>query len=310
MSKIVVAIGGNALGNTPKEQKEIVKNTAKHLVKFIKQGNDLVIVHGNGLQVGMINNGFFLAHKHESTSPVVDFPECGAMSQGYIGYHLQQAIKNELKKEKINKDVVTLITQIVVDKNDDAFKNPTKPIGRFMSEEDAELIAKKNHWVVKKDSDRGWRRVIASPQPIDIIEKEIINKLIDNKAIVITAGGGGIPVIYDKNNGYAGIPAVIDKDFSAFVVAKMVNAERLVILTAVDEVMLNYGTENQKGLKTVKSSQIKELIKTKQFASGSMLPKVLAALSFVEASHKSAVIGNLNKTEEVLTGKSGTKIIL
>ncbi|WP_342269290.1 carbamate kinase [Spiroplasma endosymbiont of Aspidapion aeneum] len=310
MSKIVIAIGGNALGSTPIEQLEIVKQTAKQLVNFVEKKNELIIVHGNGPQVGMINNGFDIAHLNNEESPIVDFPECGAMSQGYIGYHLQQALKNELRHKKINKDVASIITQVIVDKQDPGFKNPTKPIGSFMSLEKANELSKSKGWNIVEDSGRGWRRVIASPVPVDIIEKDMILKLVENKFLVICCGGGGVPVIEDKSQ-YTGIAAVIDKDFAAAKVAEVINADMLIILTAVDRVAINFNKDNQKELDVLTKDLINKYIDEGQFGSGSMLPKIKAALSFVERTKgKKAYIGSLKKAIDVLEEKSGTKIIL
>ncbi|AVP49620.1 carbamate kinase [Williamsoniiplasma luminosum] len=309
MSKIVVAVGGNALGNNPEEQKVIVKNTAKHLVDFVAKNNEIIIVHGNGPQVGMISNGFDLAHKADGKSPIVDFPEAGAMSQGYIGYHLQQAIINELNARKLNKSVASIVTQTVVDANDQAFQNPSKPIGLFMSEVEAKQMAKTNGWDVKEDAGRGWRRVIASPKPIDIVEKDIVKTLVEQKFITITAGGGGVPVI-KKGNDYLGVAAVIDKDFAAAKIAEIINADSLVILTAIDRVLINYKQPNEKGLAEMSISEAEKYIGENQFAPGSMLPKVQAAMAFVKSTNgKPAFIGSLDKVEDVLKGASGTKIL-
>ncbi|QVK02575.1 carbamate kinase [Mycoplasma mycoides] len=309
MSKIVIAIGGNALGNSPIEQLEIVKKTAKSLVDFIVQGNDIVIVHGNGPQVGMINNAFDIANKNEVKSPILDFPECGSMSQGYIGYHLQQAIDNELKLRNINKPTVSLITQTLVDKNDAAFLKPTKPIGSFMNESEAKKLAEKNNWNISEDAGRGWRRVIASPKPIDIIEKDAILQLVNNSFIVIAGGGGGIPV-YLKDDKLVGIAAVIDKDFAAAKIAEIIDAESLIILTAIDKVMINYKKENQQALDQITLTQAQEYIDQNQFAPGSMLPKVQAVMSFVKKTNgKPAYIGSLEQADKVLQNLSGTKFV-
>ncbi|WP_347938269.1 carbamate kinase [Mycoplasma feriruminatoris] len=309
MSKIVIAIGGNALGNSPTEQLEIVKKTAKSLVDFIQQGNDIVIVHGNGPQVGMINNAFDIANKNESKSPIVDFPECGSMSQGYIGYHLQQAIDNELKQRNINKHTATIVTQTLVDKNDPAFLKPTKPIGSFMSEAEAKKLALENNWSISEDAGRGWRRVIASPKPIDIVEKEAILQLVNNSFIVIAGGGGGIPV-YLEDDKLVGIAAVIDKDFAAAKIAEIIDAQSLIILTAVDKVMINYKKENQQALDQLTLAQAQEYIDQNQFAPGSMLPKVQAVMSFVQKTNgKPAYIGSLEQAEKVLQNLSGTKFV-
>lgn len=306
--KIVVAIGGNALGNNPQEQKEIVKNTAKNLVDFVQEGFDLIIVHGNGPQVGMINNGFDLAHKADEHSPVVDFPECGAMSQGYIGYDLQNAIGNELIKRKMSQKVASIITQTVVDQNDPAFKNPTKPIGSFLSKAEAEKMVETNHWDIKEDAGRGWRRVIASPRPVDIVEKEIIKTMIAAGFITISTGGGGIPVVND-NNTLKGVAAVIDKDFAAAKVAELVDADKLIILTAVEQVAINYNKPDQQTFANLTLDQLDGYIKDGQFAPGSMLPKVEAAMSFVKNTQgRPAIIGSLDKAGAVIKGESGTLI--
>ncbi|MCL8213484.1 Carbamate kinase 1 [Mesoplasma sp. JKS002660] len=306
--KIVVAIGGNALGNNPQEQKEIVKNTAKNLVDFVQQGFDLIIVHGNGPQVGMINNGFDLAHKADEHSPVVDFPECGAMSQGYIGYDLQNAIGNELTKRKMSQKVASIITQTIVDQNDPAFKNPTKPIGSFLSKAEAEKMVETNHWDIKEDAGRGWRRVIASPRPVDIVEKEIIKTMIAAGFITISTGGGGIPVVND-NNTLKGVAAVIDKDFAAAKVAELVDADKLIILTAVEQVAINYNKPDQQTFANLTLDQLDGYIKDGQFAPGSMLPKVEAAMSFVKNTQgRPAIIGSLDKAGAVIKGESGTLI--
>lgn len=306
--KIVVAIGGNALGNNPQEQKEIVKNTAKNLVDFVQQGFDLIIVHGNGPQVGMINNGFDLAHKADEHSPVVDFPECGAMSQGYIGYDLQNAIGNELIKRKMTQKVASIITQTIVDQNDPAFKNPTKPIGSFLSKAEAEKMVETNHWDIKEDAGRGWRRVIASPRPVDIVEKEIIKTMIAAGFITISTGGGGIPVVND-NNTLKGVAAVIDKDFAAAKVAELVDADKLIILTAVEQVAINYNKPDQQTFANLTLDQLDGYIKDGQFAPGSMLPKVEAAMSFVKNTQgRPAIIGSLDKAGAVIKGESGTLI--
>ncbi|AGJ90785.1 carbamate kinase [Mycoplasma putrefaciens] len=307
MSKIVIAVGGNALGNSPIEQKEIVKKTAKALVDFIEQGNDIVIVHGNGPQVGMINNAFDIANKNQQKSPVLDFPECGAMSQGYIGYHLQQAINNELRLRKLNKHIATIVTQTLVDKNDPSFLKPSKPIGSFMSEQEAKMLAEKNLWTVAEDAGRGWRRVIASPKPIDIVEKEILLQLVNNSFITIAGGGGGIPV-YLENDKLVGIAAVIDKDFAAAKIAEIIDAESLIILTAIDKVMINYKRPNEQALDSLTISEAENYISEGHFAVGSMLPKIKAAMSFVRQTNgKPVYIGSLEQADKVLQGLSGTK---
>ena len=310
MSRIVVALGGNALGNSRAEQHEIVKVTAKVMVDIIANGKELVIAHGNGPQVGMINNAFAEASKVNSKIPMMPFPECGAMSQAYIGYHLQNAILNELNKRNIKKNVVTIVTQVEVAANDKAFENPTKPIGSFYTEQEAKDLASKNGFTVKEDAGRGWRRVIASPQPVDIVEKDIIKDLIKQGHVVITVGGGGIPVVKDKD-GYQGVDAVIDKDFASAKLAELVDADQLMILTAVPKVAINYGKPNQTTLDTLTISEAEKYISENQFAPGSMLPKVQASMKFAQLdAKKSAVIAELSLAKDALNGKSGTTIKL
>jgi carbamate kinase len=301
MSRIVVALGGNALGNSPYEQMELVKATAKSIVDLISQGNEVIVTHGNGPQVGMINLVF---------NDEMPFPECGAMSQGYIGYHLQNAIYHELKKHKLTKSVATVITQVIVDKNDQAFNNPTKPIGAFYSKEEADKISLEKGYLFKEDAGRGYRRVVPSPLPVDVVEKDIIKSLIDASHIVITVGGGGIPVIKEKDK-LEGVAAVIDKDFASSKIAEIIDADFLFILTAVDQVAINFNQPNQKTLDVLTVSDAKKYIAEGQFAKGSMLPKIEAAISFAASkSGRTAIIASLEKANLALEGKSGTKIIL
>ena len=214
MKKIVIALGGNALGDTAIEQQKLVEDTSKSIADLIESGNQVIIAHGNGPQVGMINLGLNFAYEKGVVKGEMPFPECGAMSEGYIGYHLQNAIGNELRKRSIKKDIACVITQVLVDKNDDAFKKPTKPIGAFYSKEDADKLSKEKQWTFVEDAGRGYRRVVASPKPIDVIEKNTIKNLVENDCIVIAVGGGGIPVIED-NGILVGVPAVIDKDLAS-----------------------------------------------------------------------------------------------
>ncbi len=310
MSRIVVALGGNALGNTPSEQLELVKNTAKSIVGLIAKGNEVIITHGNGPQVGMINLAFESAHYSEAKTPEMPFPECGAMSQGYIGYHLQNAVYTELLNQNINKSVTTVVTQVIVDKNDPAFQNPTKPIGAFYSEEEANKIASSKGYVFKEDAGRGYRRVVASPKPIDVVEKEIIKSLVKEGHVVITVGGGGIPVVKEGNS-LVGVAAVIDKDFASAKIAEILDADYLFILTAVDKVSLYYNKPNQIDLDILTVDSAKEYIAQNHFAKGSMLPKIEAAMSFAASKKgRSAIIASLEKAKEALDGKSGTKIVL
>lgn len=309
MKKIVLALGGNALGNSPEEQKAAVKYTSKSIVDLIEQGNQVVISHGNGPQVGMINLAMDTAHNAPEATPEMPFPECGAMSQGYIGYHLQNAIQNELADRKIEKPVVTLVTQVIVDAEDPAFKDPSKPVGTFYTEEEAEAIAKAKGFQFKEDAGRGFRRVVPSPKPMDIVEKESINALVESGHVVIAGGGGGIPVI-EKNGALEGIAAVIDKDFTTAKLAEALNADILVILTAVDQVAINFGKENEEWLSDLSLAQAQKYIDQGEFAAGSMLPKVEAAIGFVKSKEgRQSLITSLEKAKEGIEGKTGTRIL-
>lgn len=298
--KIVLALGGNALGNNAEEQLQLVKHTAKTVVDLISQGHKVVIGHGNGPQVGMIN----LAME----SVAMPFPECGAMSQGYIGYHLQQAVGQELKNRGIKKEVACLVTQVVVDPEDAAFKKPTKPIGSFMTKEEADKIAAEKGYVFVEDAGRGYRRVVPSPQPKKIVEIDVVNKLVNDDVVVITVGGGGIPVI-ETPEGLVGTAAVIDKDKSCAKLAADLNADMLVILTAVDRVCINFNKPDQKELAEITLDECKQYIAEGHFAPGSMLPKVEACMSFVEsADGREALITSLEKAGLAMTGETGTRI--
>ncbi|MDD4832553.1 MAG: carbamate kinase [Clostridia bacterium] len=307
--KLVVALGGNALGNTPEEQKMLVKSTAKAIVDLIEQGHSVVVTHGNGPQVGMINLAFETASKSSENVPAMPFPECGAMSQGYIGYHLQTALQTELKNRKIVKPVAAVVTQVVVDKNDKGFTNPTKPIGAFCDKAKAEKQEKESGYVMRDFGAKGFRRVVASPLPVDIVEIDAVKTLLNNDCVVITVGGGGIPVVKNGNE-YEGVPAVIDKDFASALVAKLIEADELVILTAVDKVAVDYGKPTQKDLDVLTVSEAEKYMDEDQFGKGSMQPKVTAAVNFVKSGNgKQAIIANLEKAELAIKGKSGTKVI-
>ena len=307
MSRIVVALGGNALGKNPLDQLKLVNKTAKQIVKIVEDGNEVIVVHGNGPQVGMINLAFDFACANGETA-AMPFAECGAMSQGYIGYHLQQSIDRELRNRQIDKKAVTIITQVEVDKKDTAFDNPTKPVGMFYSGDEADKISKEKGYIFTEDAGRGFRRVVPSPKPISILEQKIIEKLVRSGNIVIACGGGGIPVIKD-GSGYKGVDAVIDKDYAASKLATILKADILLILTAVDRVYINYTKPNRIPLKKMYLEEAKEYIKQGYFASGSMLPKVEASISFVESRPKGlAIISSLNKGLLALQGKTGTRI--
>lgn len=304
--KIVIALGGNALGDTAEEQLKLVEETAKSIVDLVAEGNDVVIAHGNGPQVGMINLGLNYAYENGVIKGSVPFPECGAMSEGYIGYHLQNAVGNELRNRNIKKEVATIITQVIVNEKDSAFKNPTKPIGAFYDKETALKLTDEKNWTFVEDAGRGFRRVVASPKPIGIEEIGVINNLVDNGFIVITVGGGGIPVI-NKNGRLIGVPAVIDKDFASAKLAELINADKLFILTAVDRVAINFGKPNEKKLEKMTLDECEKYIAMNEFAKGSMLPKVEAAMSFVKSGGE-AIIADLKNAKLALNGESGTKI--
>ena len=282
MKKIVIALGGNALGSTPAEQLELVRQTAKPIVDLIQEGNQVVIAHGNGPQVGMINLGMSTAAEAGAIKSDMPFPECGAMSQGYIGYHLQNSIGNELAARGLAKDVATVITQVLVDEADPAFQKPTKPIGAFYDKAAAEKIAAEKGYTMVEDAGRGYRQVVPSPKPIDVVEKNMIQSLIDTGHVVIAAGGGGIPVIR-KDGRLLGTPAVIDKDFASAKLAELIDADMLVILTAVDRVAINWGKPEQKALGEMSVAEAERYCGEGHFAPGSMLPKVQAAISFAKA---------------------------
>ena len=310
MSKIVIALGGNALGKNPDEQLDLLESVAKIIVNLVKEGNKIVLTHGNGPQVGQILLAMDYSANGEAKTPSMPFPECGSMSQGYIGYQLQQCLQDELERQKISKDCATLITQVLVDPDDSAFQNPTKPIGMFYSKEEAEAIEKEKGYIFVEDSGRGYRRVVPSPRPKDIIEKNVIRQLVDNDVLVIAVGGGGIPVIKtDKIELLEGVAAVIDKDRSAALLAREIDADMLLILTAVDKVYINYNTPKQKALDELTIEEANEYIDNGHFAKGSMLPKVEACMDFVRGNPgKKAVIGSLEKAHDAINGMSGTVI--
>ena len=306
--KIVIALGGNAFGETPAEQLEAVKKTAKPIVDLIEEGNQVILTHGNGPQVGMINTALGKAAEIDEKIPDIDFPECGAMSQGYIGFHLQSAVREELRNRNINKSVASIITQVVVDKNDRAFANPAKPVGIFYTKEEAEKIEKEKGYIMAEDSGRGYRRVVPSPMPEKIVEAEIIKDLAEKGHVVITVGGGGIPVI-ENGNQLEGIPAVIDKDFASEKLAELLEADYLIILTGVEKVAVNYGKPDQKWLEKITVSEAEEYIKEGHFALGSMLPKVEAAIKFIKNNpEKKALITSLEKAKDGINGLTGTVI--
>lgn len=308
--RIVVALGGNALGNNPQEQIEKVQQAAVSLVSLIEQGNEIIVGHGNGPQVGMISLAFEEARKVNEKIPVVDLPECTAMSQGYISFHLQSAIDREMRKRGMPYHTATVVTEVEVDKYAPEFQNPTKPIGLFYTKEEAEAIQKENpSFAMVEDSGRGYRRVVPSPQPKDIIEKEAIVDLLDKEYVVIACGGGGVPVVDDGKGGYQGVAAVIDKDFASTKLAEVVDADYLMVLTAVDQVAIHFNTPQQKNLTQMSLAEVDQYIEEGHFAAGSMLPKIQAARDFVAGKEgRKAIIGSLEKAAQAISGKSGTII--
>jgi len=310
MKIITIALGGNALGKTPAEQQENIAIAVPSLVDLITQGHKIILTHGNGPQVGMIYKAFEFGATNCDKIAAIDLQECTAMSQGYIGYHLQQGIMKELRHLGMPWNVSTLVSQVEVDPKDPSFKNPSKPIGDFYTQKEAlTMMREKPEQIFKEDAGRGWRRVVASPKPIYIVEQKSILNLLDHKFIVITCGGGGIPVIKDENNNYHGVSAVIDKDFTAAMLADLVEAHYLFILTAVDHVYLHFGTKKQKELKEISAKQARKYIKAGHFSAGSMLPKIEAALRFVEsAPGRKAVITSLEKAHLAMGNDVGTVI--
>lgn len=311
MKTLVIAIGGNAIQGvgkpaTAEAQLESVEYTAERIADIIECGYNVVIAHGNGPQVGRI---VIQNEAASALTPAMPFDVCGAMSQGMIGYHIQQCLTKVLKRRGINKTAVTLITQVVVDKDDPGFTNPTKPIGPFYVEEEAQAIAAEKGYVFKEDSGRGWRRVVASPKPVEIVELDAVKALNNDGFVVITTGGGGIPVVRNASGDLEGTAAVIDKDLAAEKLAEGLNADMLVILTAIEKVSINFNKPNQRELDSMSVAEARQYIAEGHFAPGSMLPKVDAAVSFVESKPwRSAVITSLEKAAEALTGSAGTKI--
>ncbi|MDR0551330.1 MAG: carbamate kinase [Spirochaetaceae bacterium] len=306
---VVIALGGNALGDTPAEQLELVKKTAIYIVDMIAEGINVVVSHGNGPQVGMINNAFAQSAAHDAKTPEMPFPECGALSQGYIGYHLSQAILGELKRRGIMRSTATVITQTVVYPEDPAFKNPTKPVGAFLTEAQAKAKMAETGLTYKEDAGRGWRLVVASPKPQRIVEFDAVKDLMDAGYIVIAAGGGGVPVM-EHNDSYHGIPAVIDKDRSSAKIAADFHADMLVILTAVEKVAINFNKPNQQDLDRMTVAEARKYMEEGQFAPGSMLPKVQACVEYLEGYPKgTALITSLEKAAAGLRGETGTVIV-
>jgi carbamate kinase len=305
--RIVVALGGNALGDNLDEQMHAVKSAASAIVDLAQEGYEIALIHGNGPQVGMINTAFETASKADHQFPILPMSVCVALSQGYIGYDLQNVIRRELDRRGLNTPVCTVITQVEVDPHDPAFEHPTKPIGGFMTEAEAEKLRQKGE-LVAEDSGRGWRRVVASPKPVDIIEKETVRALLGAGQIPITAGGGGIPVTMVDGQ-YRGVSAVIDKDWAAAKLAELIGADLLIILTAVEKVSVNFGKPDEKQLDHMTAAEAKEYMAAGHFGKGSMLPKVEAAVSFASSGEgRKALITMLTKAKEGIEGRTGTVI--
>ena len=306
--RIVIALGGNALGKNLPEQMLAVKETSKAIADLVGAGHQVVVAHGNGPQVGMIQNAFAAYRKQEPSADVMPLSMCVAMSQGYIGYDLQNALREELLDRGLQQGVATVLTQVVVEGDDPAFQHPTKPIGAFMTKEDAEKMAREKGWHIAEDAGRGWRQVVASPKPISVVELTTVRALAEADNVVIACGGGGIPVIA-MNHHLKGVAAVIDKDFAAELLAEHLDADMLIILTAVEKVAVNFNKPNQKWLDTLTPEEARAYIGEGQFAPGSMLPKVEAAVKFAESKPgRTALITLLEKARDGIDGKTGTRI--
>lgn len=309
--RIVIALGGNALGSNLPEQMTAVKQTAKAIADLIEDGHDLVITHGNGPQVGMLQQAMTELTRSDPEKYIpCPLSVCVAMSQGYIGYDLQNALREELLDRGISKGVSTVLTQVEVDRNDPAFQNPTKPIGAFMTGEEAERMKRERGYSIIEDSGRGYRRVVASPMPRAIVEIESIRDMVEAGLVVIACGGGGIPVFRTEGHHLKGAAAVIDKDFASALLADMLGADRLIILTAVEKVCVDFGKATQRELDCMTVSEAEKYIAEEQFAKGSMLPKVEAAMQFVRGgAGREALITLLQKAGDGVKGKTGTRII-
>lgn len=309
--RIVIALGGNALGNTLPEQMAAVKVTSKAIVDLIEEGCEVVITHGNGPQVGMVNNAMIALTHEDANQPNTPLSVCVAMSQAYIGYDLQNALREELLNRSItNIPVATMITQVRVDPDDPAFQTPSKPIGKFVTEEHARDMEVKYGYIMKEDAGRGYRRVVASPKPIEIIEIGTIKTMVDSGDLVIACGGGGIPVTRQGNH-LKGASAVIDKDFVSCLLAKELDADYLIILTAVEKVAINFGKPNEEWLSDLSVKEARQYMAEGHFAPGSMLPKVQAAVDFAESKEgRTSLITLLEKSRDGIQGKTGTRFHL
>ena len=310
--RIVIALGGNALGKNLPEQMEAVQHTARAIVDLIEQGNEVIVVHGNGPQVGMIANAMTELTRSDPQKYIpCPLSVCGAMSQGYIGYDLQNALREEMLSRGIQKGVATVLTQVEVDANDPAFSKPTKPIGAFMTREEADILVKERDYTVVEDAGRGYRRVVASPRPQSIVEIQSIQDMVDAGLVVIACGGGGIPVFKTEGFHLKGAAAVIDKDFAASCLARQLDADCLIILTAVEKVAIHFGKPDVQWLSELTPDVARQYIADGEFAPGSMLPKVQAALEFAESKPgRTALITLLAKAREGIAGETGTQIHL
>ena len=308
--RIVIALGGNALGNTLPEQAQAVKVTAKAIVDLIEDGNQVIVAHGNGPQVGIINNAMAALQKEDPNQGFTPLSVCGAMSQAYIGYDLQNAFREELLDRGIRTiPVCTIVTQVEVDPSDPAFEHPSKPIGKFMTEAEAKDYAAKTGYLVKEDAGRGWRRYVASPRPKHIIEAGAIRALTEDGHLIICCGGGGIPVYRTEKNHLKGAAAVIDKDFCSELLAEQLNADMLIILTAVEKVAINFRKENEQWLDAMTPDEARRYAAEGQFAPGSMLPKVEAAVKFAESKPgRTALITLVEKARDGIAGRTGTLV--
>ncbi len=311
MKKLVIALGGNALQEagkpaTAQAQLEVVEKTSEYIADIVERGYEVIVAHGNGPQVGRIVIQNEVA---SASTPAMPFDVCGAMSQGMIGYHIQQGLSKVLRHRGINKNVVTIVTQVMVDKDDPKFKAPSKPIGPFYTEEEAKAIAEEKGYTMKEDAGRGWRRVVASPLPVEIVELDAVKTLNDAGFVVVTVGGGGIPVVRNEAGDLEGVAAVIDKDLASEKLARDMDADALVILTAVEKVSINFKKPDQKDLDRMSAAEAKQYIKEGHFAPGSMLPKIEAALNFVESKPgRIAIITSLDKAVDAIEGRAGTTI--
>lgn len=305
--KIVIALGGNALGNNLPEQMTAVKETSRAIADLIQEGHEVIISHGNGPQVGMIQNAMG-EYSRSTGEPLAPLSVCVAMSQGYIGYDLQNALREELIDRGLERGICTVLTQVRVDPDDPAFAKPTKPIGHFMTKEEADKLVAEKGYTMVEDSGRGYRRVVASPKPVEIVEISTIKALTDSGHVVVACGGGGIPVIAQGHH-LKGVAAVIDKDFASAKLAQQLDADYLIILTAVEKVAVNFGKPNQQWLSEISPEEARRYMAEGHFAPGSMLPKVQAAVEFAESKPgRTALITLLEKAKDGIAGKTGTVI--